>query len=182
MRRVHVLSCSILVLAAGLLAAAASMPQEAPPPTIKKLDPSRQQPPPPLRGSLFDRLGGTYAVAAVIDDYLNGLAQDPIIMANPQIKAACERAHAANGIPGLKFQITAWVIEHTGGPYKFHGQDMKESHADLMITEGEWAANAAILKTTVDKFKVPANEQAELMAIIQKTHEDIVTVRAPSGH
>ena len=122
MRRINVLSASVLVVTAGLLAAASSKPQEAPPPTIKKLDSSRQQPPAPRTGSLFDRLGGTYAISAVVDDYLEGLAHDSIIMANPQIMAACERAHAANGIPGLKFQITAWVIEHTGGPYKFHGR------------------------------------------------------------
>jgi hemoglobin len=181
MRTLLVLRGSVLIVSIGLLAAAASLPQDAPRPTINKLDPSRKQPPEGVRAApLFERLGGTYGIAAVVDDYLDNLAADSIIMANPQIKAACEKAHGQNGIPGLKFQITAWVIEATGGPYEFHGKDMKSPHAGLKITESEWAASNAVLKSSLDKFNVPASEQAELMAIIQKTHGDIVTAPANS--
>jgi hemoglobin len=124
--------------------------------------------------SLFDRLGGTYAIAALVDDYVNHLAADPVIMSNPALKASIEKAAANNGIPGLKYQITALVIESTGGPYKYHGRDMKESHKDLGITQVQWDAGVAVLKASMDRFKVPAQEQADLNAVLATTHDDIV--------
>lgn len=124
--------------------------------------------------SLYERLGGTYAIAAVIDDFVNALPGDKVIMSNPQTKAAVEKAAASAGLPGLKYQITAFVIEATGGPYKYNGKTMKAAHEALKITQAEWDEGVVALKATLDKFKVPAKEQDELIAIVATTHDDIV--------
>ena len=64
----------------------------------------------------------------------------------------------------------------TGGPQKYTGRSMRDSHADLKITEGEWVAFCDDFQHTLDKFKVPAAEQKELFAIVQSTKADIVGV------
>lgn len=129
--------------------------------------------------SLFDRLGGTYPIAAVVDDYINNLVKDAVVMANPAVKASVEKAAASNGVPGLKYQITAFVIQATGGPYQYQGRDMKLTHKTLNITQSEWDASAAVLKATLNRLNVPAREQQELFALVETTHDDIVVGSSP---
>jgi hemoglobin len=74
----------------------------------------------------------------------------------------------------LKFHVTALVCEVTGGPCKYTGRAMKESHQQLNITEGQWQAMVADFRKTLDKFKVPAKEQEELITIVGSTKKDIV--------
>jgi hemoglobin len=120
--------------------------------------------------SLYDRLGGVYAIATVVDDFIERLLVNPTLNANPAINQARARVPKA----GLKFQVTALVCEVTGGPCKYTGRAMKESHQHLNITEGQWQAMVADFQKTLDKFKVPAKEQAELIAIVASTKKDIV--------
>jgi hemoglobin len=134
-----------------------------------------------MQKSLFDRLGGTYAIAAMVDDYVDNLVKDPVVMANAQVKASVEKAAAAHGVPGLKYQITAFVIEAAGGPYKYHGRNMKETHKTLGITQSEWDASAEVFRRTLAKFSVPTKEQDEVFAIINKTHDDIVVNGTDTG-
>jgi len=121
--------------------------------------------------ALYDRLGGVYNIAAVVDDFIERLLVNHTLNANPAINAA--RAHVPKA--GLKFQVTALVCEATGGPCKYTGRAMKESHQKLNITEGEWQAMVVDLRRTLDKFKVPAREQEELIIIVGSTKKDIVT-------
>lgn len=120
--------------------------------------------------SLFERLGGTYPIAIVVDDFIERLLVNDTLNANPAIKEARDRVPRQ----GLKFQVTAMVIEVTGGPYKYHGRTMKESHKHLHITEKEWEAMVKDFKASLDKFKVPAKEQQELFKIVGSTRDDIV--------
>lgn len=62
----------------------------------------------------------------------------------------------------------------TGGPQKYTGRSMYDSHKDMKITAGEWEAFMDDLQQTLDKFSVPAREQTELKAIVDSTHADIV--------
>jgi hemoglobin len=62
----------------------------------------------------------------------------------------------------------------TGGPQKYTGRSMKDSHQDLMITAAEWEAFLNDLQQTLDKFAVPQTEQAEIKAIVASTRADIV--------
>jgi hemoglobin len=124
---------------------------------------------------LYDRLGGVYAIATVVDDFIERLLVNDILNANPAIKEARDRVPKA----GLKYRVTELVCQVTGGPQKYSGRSMKDSHKHLNITEKEWDAMAADFKVTLDKFKVPAKEQNELFAIVGTTRGDIVM--APSA-
>jgi hemoglobin len=124
----------------------------------------------PTARSLYDRLGGAYAIATVVDDFIERLLVNDTLNANPAIKAARERVPKA----GLKFHVTTMVCQVTGGPCKYVGRDMKSSHAHLNIRPAEWDAMVADFRKSLDKFKVPAAEQGELIAIVGSTRPDIV--------
>lgn len=124
--------------------------------------------------SLYDRLGGVYSIATVVDDFIERLLVNDTLNANPAINRA--RAHVPKA--GLKFQVTALVCEVTGGPCKYTGRAMKESHQQLYITEGQWEAMVADFRNTLDEFKVPVMEQQELIAIVGSTKNDIVVAAA----
>lgn len=124
----------------------------------------------PAEKSLYDRLGGVYNIAAVVDDFIERLLVDNTLNANPAIKAARARVPAA----GLKFHVTTQVCEATGGPCKYVGRDMKTAHEKLNITQKEWDAMVANFRKTLNKFKVPVKEQEELIQIVGSTKKDIV--------
>jgi hemoglobin len=120
--------------------------------------------------ALYDRLGGVYSIATVVDDFIERLLVNDTLNANPAINRA--RAHVPKA--GLKFQVTALVCQVTGGPCKYTGRAMKESHQKLYITEAEWQAMVVDFRKTLDQFEVPAREQQELIAIVGSTKPDIV--------
>ncbi len=132
-----------------------------------------QQPAPSQEKSLYDRLGGAYPIAVVVDDFIERLLVDDVLNANPAIKEARSRVPAA----GLKFHVTSLVCAVTGGPCKYTGRGMKEAHAHLNITEREWQAMVADFKVTLDKFKVPEREQGELIKVVESTKGEIVVAR-----
>ena len=120
--------------------------------------------------SLYERFGGVYSIATVVDDFIERLLVNDILNANPAIKEARDRVAKA----GLKYRVTELVCQVTGGPEKYNGRTMKETHKDMKITEKEWDAMASDFKKTLDKFEVPEKEQKELLAIIESTKPDIV--------
>lgn len=77
-------------------------------------------------------------------------------------------------IAGFKYLVTEMVCWATGGPQKCTGKSMAASHADLKITSEEWEAFLDDFQQTLNKFAVPAEEQAELKAIVNSTRSDIV--------
>jgi len=123
--------------------------------------------------SLYDRLGGVYNIATVVDDFIERLYVNDILNANPKIDEARKRVPKA----GLKFRVTALVCQVTGGPEKYAGRSMKEAHQHLNITEKEWKAMLADFKKALDKYKVPEREQKELIAIVEGTRKDIVIAK-----
>ena len=125
--------------------------------------------------SLYERLGGAYSIATVVDDFIERLLVNATLNANPAIKEARARVPKA----GLKFHVTTLVCEVSGGPCKYTGRTMKESHERLNITQTEWDAMVADFKVTLNKFKVPQREQQELITIVGSTKNDIV--RPSSG-
>ncbi|MCH8874773.1 group 1 truncated hemoglobin [candidate division KSB1 bacterium] len=120
--------------------------------------------------SLYERLGGAYSIATVVDDFIERLLVNDILNANPAINKARTDVPKA----GLKYHVTEMVCQATGGPQKYSGRTMKESHKHLNITEAEWDAMAADFKKTLAKFNVPEKEQNELFTIIESTKPDIV--------
>jgi len=124
----------------------------------------------PTQPSLYERLGGIYSIACVVDDFIDRIMNDPRLNANP----AVNEAHHKVPPPGFKYLVTEMVGWATGGPQKYTGRSMRESHEHLNITPKEWEGFMDDFQQTVDKFSVPAAEQAELKAIVNSTYGDIV--------
>jgi len=120
--------------------------------------------------SLYDRLGGLYNIATVVDDLIDRVMADPRLNANPRVDEAHHRVSPA----GFKYYVTELVCQTSGGPQQYSGRSMGDSHRHLMITDQEWDAFMDDLQRTFDKFEVPGREQGELKAIVEGTKESIV--------
>ena len=127
--------------------------------------------------TLYNRLGGIYNIATVVDDFIDRVMDDPRLNANPRVDEAHHRVAPA----GFKFLVTEMVGWASGGPQQYSGRPMGDSHRDLMITEDEWRAFMDDLQQTLDKFSVPQPEQDELKAIVESTKEAIVVPSFRAG-
>ncbi len=120
--------------------------------------------------TLYERLGGAYPIASVVDVFIDLLLHNDVLNANPQIRAARDRVPRA----GLKFHVTTLVCQATGGPCNYVGRSMKAAHAHLGISERDWQAMLADFRRVLNDFRVPQREQNELVAIVESTKADIV--------
>ena len=123
--------------------------------------------------TLYERLGGVYSIATVVDDLIDRVMTDARLNANP----AVDEAHHKVPPAGFKYLVTEMVCWAAGGPQKYTGRSMADSHRELNITPQEWVAFMDDLQQTLDKFKVPPSEQSELRAIVESTYGDIVVVK-----
>jgi hemoglobin len=121
----------------------------------------------PARPSLYDRLGGVYNIAPVVDDLIDRVMGDPRLNANPRVDEAHHRVSAA----GFKYFVTEMLCQAAGGPQQYSGRSMGDSHRHLMITDEEWLAFMDDLQQTLDKFGVPQPEQNEIKVIVESTQE-----------
>jgi hemoglobin len=122
--------------------------------------------------SLYDRLGGAFAIAAVIDHFSDAIVKNPTVgqkSANPALR----EWHTNNlgRLPGLKFMRTLWVCNVAGGPFEYAATrpgsttlGLEEAHRNLGISPDEFDEVAAELGRTLDFVKVPAKEKAEVLA------------------
>ncbi len=117
--------------------------------------------------SLYQRLGGYDALAAVTDDFLGRLATDS------QLKRFFV-GHNKEGITRIRQHVIDFLCVATGGPCAYTGQDMKTAHTGLGITEDDWNASVRDLVATLDKFKVPDKEKNEVLGAISQLKGDIV--------
>lgn len=131
---------------------------------------SDQQQPQP---TLYERLGGSFSIATVVDDLIDRVMHDARLNANP----AVDEAHHKVSPAGFKYHVTEMLCGAAGGPQKYTGRSMRDSHQNLNITPKEWDAFMDDVEQTLDRFKVPAAEQAEVKAIVQSTYGDIVVVK-----
>ncbi len=129
------------------------------------------------QASLYERLGGVYNIAPVVDNLIDHVMIDPRLNANPRVDEAHHRVSAA----GFKYFVTEMLCEAAGGPQRYSGRPMGDSHRHLMITEEEWLAFMDDLQQTLDKFGVPQPEQNEIKAIVESTHEAIVVAPLQEG-
>lgn len=119
---------------------------------------------PPAEKTLYDRLGGQPALTAVVDDFIANVAADPAI----------NKRFAAADIPKLKKLLVEQVCEAAGGPCKYTGRSIKESHKGMDITTAEFNAMGGDMLKTLEKLKVPEREKSEVMAILGSLSKDIV--------
>src|SRR5213078_1955668 len=112
-------------------------------------------------------------ISCVVDDLIDRVMTDARLNANP----AVNEAHHKVPPPGFKYLVTEMVGWASGGPQVYTGRPMRESYEQLKITPKEWEAFMDDLQQSLDKFNVPAAEQAELKAIVQSTYDDIVIAK-----
>ena len=132
--------------------------------------------------SLYDRLGGAFAIAAVIDHFSDALINNPMVGQTSK-NAALRDWHTNNlgRLPGLKFMRTLWVCNVAGGPFEFTATrpgstplGLEEAHRDLRISPEEFDEVAAELGRTLDFVGVPAREKDEALAAFA-AHKNEVT-------
>lgn len=132
--------------------------------------------------SLYERLGGAFAIAAVINHFSDAVVQNPIVGQRSQNPALREwHTNNLGRLPGLKFMRTLWVCNVAGGPFEFiatrpgsNALGLEEAHRELQISPAEFDEVAAELGRTLDVFKVPAGEKGEVMAAFS-AHKGEVT-------
>lgn len=117
--------------------------------------------------TLYQRLGGYDAVAAVTDDLIGRLAADPQL-------GKFLKGLADDSKKKLRQRFVDFLCNATGGPCIYTGRDMRTSHAGLGITEADWNTSVVHLTATLDKFKVPAKERQEVLAAVSNLKKDIV--------
>jgi truncated hemoglobin YjbI len=128
---------------------------------------------PATQKTLYERLGGEKAITAVVDDF--------VVRAAPNEKINFFRKGTAREwkpneqqLAAVKKHLVNLIAMLTGGPQKYTGKDMKTAHAGMRISNAEFDAAAADLKASLDHFKVPMNEQQELLTLVASTRNDIV--------
>lgn len=124
-----------------------------------------------LKPSLYERLGGVYNIAPVVDDFIDRIMSDPKLNANPLVDEAHHRVSKA----GFKYFVTEMVCWATGGPQQYSGRSMYDSHAHLNISSEEWQVFLDDFQLSLDKFNVPLAEQKELFDIVESTRKDIIS-------
>lgn len=132
--------------------------------------------------ALYDRLGGIFAIAAVIDYFSDEVIKDPVAGAQSKNPALREwHTKSLDRLPGLKFMRTLWVASVSGGPYQYTpvrpgatNLGLEEAHRSLKISGEEFDAVAGVLSRSLDHFKVPAKEKSEVLAAFA-AHKDEVT-------
>jgi hemoglobin len=124
--------------------------------------------------SLYDRLGGYFGIAAVVNRFSDEIITNPILNQNPALRAWNETEAEAR-LPGLKFGRTLWIAAAAGGPFKYTGLPLTEAHAEFNLTAEEFAEVGAEIVRALNFFGVPEREQQELVEAYQASMSDVVT-------
>jgi hemoglobin len=132
--------------------------------------------------SLYERLGGVFAIAAVVDHFSDAIVQNPTVGKTSK-NPALREWHTKNlgRLPGLKFMRTLWVCNVAGGPQQYSATrpgktavGLEEAHRELRISPAEFDEVAAELGRTLDVLKVPKREKDEVLAAFA-SHKNEVT-------
>jgi hemoglobin len=133
--------------------------------------------------NLYERLGGVFAIAAVVDHFSDAVVQNRIVGKSSK-NQALRQWHTKNlgRLPGLKFMRTLWVCAAAGGPFPYTPTragkttlGLEEAHRELRISPDEFDEVAAELGRTLDFAKVPAREKAEVLAAFAAHKNEVTT-------
>lgn len=138
--------------------------------------------------SLYDRLGGIFGIAAVVDKFSDALINNPVVGKNSKNPALREwHRESLDRLPGLKWMRTLWVADVTGGPYEFVATKpgrtdlgLEEAHRRLKISSEEFDEVASVLAKTLDAAKVPDQEKQQVLSAFA-AHKNEVTEGARGG-
>ena len=121
----------------------------------------------PAQKSLYQRLGGYDAIAAVTDDFIGRLATDKQL-------TRFFSGHSKDSLGRIRQHVVEQLCAATGGPCIYMGRDMKTSHQGMGITDADWDAAVKDLVATLDHFKVPEKEKNEVLGAVSSFKNDIV--------
>jgi len=133
--------------------------------------------------TLYERLGGAFSIAAVIDHFSDAVVKNPIVGQRSE-NPALREWHTKNlgRLPGLKFMRTLWVCNVAGGPFQYTATKpgntvvgLEEAHRNLKISPAEFDEVAAELGRTLDFFKVPDREKNEVLAAFAAHKGEVTT-------
>jgi hemoglobin len=128
--------------------------------------------------SLYERLGGVYAIAAVVDHFSDRLVELHTIESNPRINE-WNATKAGHRLQGLKFLRTLWLCAVSGGPFQYTGKALADAHFEFKLSSSDFDSVAAVLANSLDHFNVPSRETEEVLAAFA-VHEPEVTAGSAS--
>ena len=120
-----------------------------------------------MEQTLYQRLGGYDAIAAIVDDWLGRLRDDPLF-SRFRLGRSIDSRNRSRQL------LVDQVCGLSGGPCLYIGRDMKTSHAGMAITEDEWEANIQHIVSSLQKFRIPQMEQQEFLELIHRYKDEIV--------
>ena len=141
--------------------------------------------------SLYERLGGVFAIAAVVDQFSDAIIENATVgklSKNPQLRQWS--VEQPERLPGLKWMRTLWVCQVSGGPYQYIGTkpgrtqlSLEEGHRELKITSEEFDEVAAELARSLDMFKVPEREKSEVLGAFAAHKGEVIegSLSGPAG-
>lgn len=141
--------------------------------------------------SLYERLGGVFAIAAVVDQFSDAIIENAMVgklSKNPQLRQWS--VEQPERLPGLKWMRTLWVCQVSGGPYQYIGTkpgrtqlSLEEGHRELRITSEEFDEVAAELARSLDMFKVPEREKSEVLGAFAAHKGEVIegSLSGPAG-
>ncbi len=167
---------SIALLAAisltAMAAPANAWAAEAPVTKVNPLkDRSKKQ------GTLYDRVGGIFAIAAVVDRFSDAIIVNPKLNKNPAL-VEWNQNESATRLAGLKFMRTLWVASLAGGPFSYTGLPLPTAHKRFSLTEEEFNEVGAEIVRALEFYGVPEAEKNELVSAYMKSRPQVVSSTA----
>jgi hemoglobin len=123
--------------------------------------------------SLYDRVGGIFAISAVVDRFIDAIITNPTLNVNPVLKAWNEN-EAETRLPGLKVMRTIWIAALTGGPFVYTGLPLHEAHTRFRLTSEEFDEVGAEIVRALDYYGVGEQEKQQLVDAYMLSKPDVV--------
>ena len=114
--------------------------------------------------SLYDRLGGKGAITAVVETFVGNVGGDKRI----------NGYFASTDLTKLKAHLVDQICGASGGPCKYTGRTMKQTHAGMGVTDAAFGALVEDLVAALDHHKVGKTEKDELLGVLGPMKSDIV--------
>ena len=124
--------------------------------------------------SLYERVGGIFAISAVVDRFSDAIITNPKLNENPALKA-WNQTDAPTRLPGLKVMRTVWIAALTGGPFEYTGLPLHDAHTTFHLTSDEFDEVGAEIVRALDHYKVPEREKKELVDAYVLSKPQVVT-------
>ena len=129
-------------------------------------------------GTLYDRVGGIFAIAAVVDRFSDAIIVNPKLNKNPAL-VEWNQNESATRLPGLKFMRTLWVASLAGGPFSYTGLPLPTAHKRFSLTAEEFDEVGAEIVRALQFYNVPQAEIDELVGAYMKSKPNVVASSGP---